>query len=510
MIASSLWPKAVEIFGRYQAWILAVLAGLCVIDLAWMGGSYLLYPGYLDHGEPSISLIAWRLLDGVPAYQAFDAPGRVSNVYGPLSYLLHVPFFFVFGPLVTSGKAASIVAAMVLPVLMFLDHRRNGFSIGSVALVLGASFLLFNTYIVLFSRPDAALAVLVAGAVWVKNASQPGAPEWGRTIIIGVIGGLAVSLKIHGAIFIAPVALVYCLDRGDGPRAFFLACITVSGVALGVALAPFALPLFSLGDYLSWFGPMSGKPEPLQQLTRLLRYSVLYVVPVALLFYFSRSQRKKHDRLCDRTYFGAYLVCLAMAIFLGSKPGADIHYMFPFSAIIVDLMLRHGRRIAKRKDIVWAAIGGVTALMLALGVPVQKRFLRAMDWDEATRITAEIRQIMLTHPDLTLEMGLGENITTYKRTWFKTLPVLAGNPYTLDTAIVMETSLLKIPLTDDTLAMIRGCSTDLWLVPKGERPFEMIGYYGIPVFDEAFKEAFFSNYENRESSTFYDLWRCKR
>jgi len=396
-----------------------------------------------------------------------------------------------------------------LPVFLFSDHRRNGFSAGAIALVLGAGFVLFSIPLTLFNRPDSALALLVAGAVWTRNASEPGAPEWGRTILIGVLGGLAVSLKIHAGIFIAPVALVFFLERGSGYRPFFLSACVGAGVGLAVALAFFALPLFSLSDYLSWFGPLSGKPEPLHLLPRLLRYSALYVLPVILLFALARSQRKKHERLCEGAYFGAYLGCLAIAILLGSKPGAGIHYMFPLFPIAVDLILRHGRRAAKRKDVVWAGVGVFAVIMLALGIPVQKRFQRALHWDEAEQISADLTSIMAANPDKTIEMGLGDIITRYYRTWSRPALALAGNPYTVDMAIMMETELLKIPLTDGTLAMIRGCNTDLWLIPKNERPFEMIGYYGGPVFDDDFKRAFLGNYEKWKESAFYDLWACK-
>lgn len=509
MMAFSFRSKVVEIFGRYQAWILAVVAGLCLIDLAWMGGSYLLYPGYLDHGEPSITVMSWQLLDGVPAYLPFDAPGRVTNVYGPLTYLLNAFSYLIAGNSMSAGKAASVIAAVLVPIFLFSDHRRNGFTAGAVALILGAGFVLFTIHLTLFNRPDSALALLVASAVWTRSASEPGTPEWGRTVVIGILGGLAVSLKIHAAIFIAPVALVFFMERGNGYRPFFLSACVGTGVGLAVALAPFASPLFSLGDYLFWFGPMSGKPEPLHLLSRLLRYSPLYVVPVVLLFALARSQRKKHERLCERVYFGAYLGCLAVAIILGSKPGAGIHYMFPLFPIAVDLILRHGRRAAIRKDVIWAGVGVFAVIMLALGIPVQKRFHRALHWDEAEQISTDLKNIMAANPDKTIEMGLGDNIAMYYRTWYRPVLALAGNPYTLDTGIVMETAFLKIPLTDATLALIRGCNTDLWLVPKGERPFEMIGYYAVPVFDEAFKEAFFSNYEKRESSAFFDLWGCK-
>jgi len=61
-----------------------------------------------------------------------------------------------------------------------------------------------------------------------------------------------------------------------------------------------------------------------------------------------------------------------------------------------------------------------------------------------------------------------------------------------------------------TLAMIRGCSTERRLIPKGERPFALVGYYGNPVFNPAFVDAFEASYGKAKSSTFFDVWACKR
>ncbi len=58
--------------------------------------------------------------------------------------------------------------------------------------------------------------------------------------------------------------------------------------------------------------------------------------------------------------------------------------------------------------------------------------------------------------------------------------------------------------------MIRGCNTDIWLIPKDEQPFTMIGYYGNRMFRTAFVEAFLNNYEKRESFDYFDVWACKR
>jgi len=88
--------------------------------------------------------------------------------------------------------------------------------------------------------------------------------------------------------------------------------------------------------------------------------------------------------------------------------------------------------------------------------------------------------------------------------------LLAGNPYTLDAAVTIEWSKLNIAFPDSTLALIRGCSTDLWLIPKGERPFAMIGYYGNPVFEASFIAAFLASYAKDKSFEYFDVWACKR
>jgi hypothetical protein len=47
------------------------------------------------------------------------------------------------------------------------------------------------------------------------------------------------------------------------------------------------------------------------------------------------------------------------------------------------------------------------------------------------------------------------------------------------------------------------------LVPKGELPFALIGYYGNRVFDDTFRNTFLGNYEKRKRFTYFDAWVCK-
>ena len=97
---------------------------------------------------------------------------------------------------------------------------------------------------------------------------------------------------------------------------------------------------------------------------------------------------------------------------------------------------------------------------------------------------------------------------TYRNTFQAARLGLAGNPYLLDNATMIETSALGIRLTPETLALIRACAIDIWLIPKGEKPFAMTGFYGNRVFDDTFRQAFMETYRKGSSLRFFDLWEC--
>ena len=72
----------------------------------------------------------------------------------------------------------------------------------------------------------------------------------------------------------------------------------------------------------------------------------------------------------------------------------------------------------------------------------------------------------------------------------------------------MEMNMWKIPLSDDLLAMMRGCNTDIWLIPNDEKPFQMTGYYGVPTLDRAFADTFLASYTKLNSFKYFDVWAC--
>ncbi|MFQ5763506.1 MAG: hypothetical protein ACE5GT_01120, partial [Rhodospirillales bacterium] len=78
-----------EFLFRHRVGLLGALAALMVADILWGAGSYLAYPAYLDHGEAAVAAMSWHVFQGLPAYPAFDDPDQITNLYGPVTYLIH-------------------------------------------------------------------------------------------------------------------------------------------------------------------------------------------------------------------------------------------------------------------------------------------------------------------------------------------------------------------------------------------------------------------------------------
>ncbi len=487
---------------RRRAWIVGGVAILCLANVIAVAAAYLAYPGYLDHGEPSVALISWGVLHGNEAYPSLDSPGQVANIYGPFAFLIHALVFAVAGGTMAAGKAASLAAAVALPIVVFLTHRRDGAALAVAGAIAACGYILLTVHTSLWNRPDSSLALVAALAVWAANAANRTDRPWAGAIAVGLCGGVAVGLKIHGGIYVLPAAVL--LGARQGWRPFLAAGV----VGVVVTLLPFLSAAFPLDTYLAWFPRMAGKETSAAMLANTGKKALLYVVP-ALFFVAALGWADRRPDRAEALYVAAFLVSVALAFPVAAKPGAGTYYLFPFAPVAIDVMLRNARRVRAPRHVVGAAVGLVAAVAMVVSVPVQRRYLRNLHWERSAAITAEIRAIMAAYPGRTIEMGTGESLAGYLTTFQKTLLVFAGHPYTLETAVLFEFSALGIPLTESTLNLVRTCNTDVWLVPRGERPFAMVGYYGVPPYDEAFRRAFTESYRRDRSFSFFDAWTCR-
>jgi 4-alpha-glucanotransferase len=121
----------------------------------------------------------------------------------------------------------------------------------------------------------------------------------------------------------------------------------------------------------------------------------------------------------------------------------------------------------------------------------------------------DINRVVKSYPTKTIGMGYGKN---YELSFYRPSLIFFGNPYLLDAASMMEMQQSGINhIPPDTLAALRECQTNLWLIPKGEKPFQLTSYYPPhkPLFTDEFKTIFLEKYEFRGQTRYYDLWFCK-
>ncbi len=481
---------------------LAVFAALAAIAvIAAIAGLYLAYPGYVDHTEPSIAALSWRLFEGHPVYHGLEAPDRTSIPYGPLAYGIHAVIFALFGGSLATGKLAGLAAAMFVPLFFLIGWRRWGLVHASAASLLASGFILLLIPFSIWNRPDPFIVLFVVIALWVMNSADKEKPEWVRTLIIATAGGMAVSLKIHAGIYFVPIALLHCHGRG------FTRFLALSLAGAAVAMAPFAFSAFSLADYTVWFSlQAAGKAFSPEAYGPVLKKALLYLIP-ALVFFPALKSTGKGGKI----YFWSYMVSLLVLIPLAARPGGGHYYLYPFFPLAIDLTLRFaGNSRYARFSTTTLLVAAVFVLMLS--VPVQKRFLRNLDWTLATSIDAEVKDIIAHFSGKTIEMGYGEKTAggaSYDLTYYKSLLVMAGNPYSLDATVGAEMLKLGIAFPKAAIERIGACRTDLWLVPKGEAPFAMWSYYGGPAFPEVFRQAFLGAYKKSASFTYFDVWACR-
>jgi hypothetical protein len=122
---------------------------------------------------------------------------------------------------------------------------------------------------------------------------------------------------------------------------------------------------------------------------------------------------------------------------------------------------------------------------------------------------ADLDQFMATHPNRTIGMGYGA--VSYQLSTYRPQLVFAGNPYLLDSASLMEMQASGLNNTpESTLNALRTCQTEIWLIPKGNPPFQVYSYYPPlqKLFSDEFRKTFAEHYDRQSETEFYDAWFC--
>lgn len=496
--------------------VLTVVSVLLAMNVIAIAIAYLIYPGYWDHGEPILAAASYMMLSGQELYPAFDSAQFTSNLYGPFLFSANALMMTVFGGNIAASKALGLVMVIALFVLTWATYCRDGMRWSALAVLLTAAYALNNLPYSIWNRPDPPLTVLAMFAVFLV-ARNPDRKRWlWLCFMIGALGGVASGLKLYGFLYVAPVG-IYVALLGAGWMGVIL--MLTGGIAM--VFLPFALPVFDLANYVDWFGLMAGKEVSPDLVRRGLRYFVMTALPSLTLLIFVVRSSPYPSRMAEIAYSVFTLLGIGACSYLGTKPGAGYYYVMPFVPLVIHQLsiafkrARHddnfGDAFSGRAWKVPLILGSILVLVMAIpSVPKQKRFIETFKWDHAEAVTTDLKNFITAHPNQKIQMGAGHMEKGYRNTMYKPLLIFAGHPYQVDFGIMMETSHLGIPLPQALIRNIETCQTDIWLTPKDEPPFTMLGYYGNRSVDISFLEAFLANYKKTDSTEFFDVWDCNK
>ncbi|MCU0550206.1 MAG: hypothetical protein MUC48_12725 [Leptolyngbya sp. Prado105] len=474
-------------------------------------GLVILYPTWADYADPAeanVAIVSWLLRRGEPIYPTLDAAGRYINNYGAFSYITHAIFLSLFTPSIFSSKLAGSIAGLSSLALIFLliKHRlgQRFAIVGSAIVTLcflnqtSASGLLASSFWV---RPDSLLLFFSSLGLFLVVRCHKSFAIFGSAIALGI----STNLKVTAFLQFIPI-YVLLLER------FGLVSVLISAISsLLISALPYLLPQISLTNYWTWLQQVRLKGINSAQIPKNLLWTAFVSIPsaIALLLNFNPRWFSKRFLYCFTLIAGIVINAV-----ISSTRGALENNMLPFVPLLVYLATDLLQiKVTRPKLISVLGISAAIAFVISSCVAVystEVKFIDRMLTAPGHRAIADLDRFIAAHPNRTI--GIGYGAVSYQLSSYRPQLVFAGNPYLLDSASLMEMQASGLDNTPEkTMNALRTCQTQIWLIPKGNPPFQVYSYYPPlqKLFSDRFRKSFAANYEKQETTEFYDAWFCK-
>ena len=495
-------------FSALYFFSLAMIAFYLVCLVAYVSSR-----AFLDHICPNVASVSWMLQTGRPVHHALDSAERYSLLYGPALYISNGFFLRVLGPSIFTSKLPGVVfaplslAVVYWALLKCSRHRTAVIGCACVAM----AYLFYRQYS-FWPRGDSHILLLVSLGL-IATSKKPIV----ASLVSGLAFGLCVNVKVHSFLYFAPVyALLFQRHR-------YRYAVFSLVVAMVVALAPFlVLEQFSLRNYVLWLLESTKHRVSFGGLCRTIEWGLFLLAPVFLVrihLAHTNLQGLREFAEKNKPFIYSVWICAAMVLAPAAKAGAGRHHLMPFIPLLTYLFVLLAGRLrewpggkGRRYHIVtgaYLALFAAAVLNACARGGDTIRILASRD-GFARSVIRDIERIAESRPGSAIEMGYGEK-KGYDLTFYRPVLVFLGNPCLVDAGALMDMKAGGLALPENTIAALASGRTDIWLIPKGNSPFEMPTNYTPPdqLFDDRFRRTFFETYEFRERSEHFDLWYGK-
>lgn len=451
-------------------------------------------------------------------YPELDAAERYINNYGALSYVIQSGFLSLLKPSIFSAKVAGSLAGLSSLGLIFLLIRQRsslkaamfGTAIVSLCFLAqtSASGLLASSFWV---RPDALLLFFTVLGLFLVVRGTRSIAVFGSAIALGI----STNLKITAFLHFIPIYVLLLYRFG------FVAILLSSSITLFITALPYLIfSQISFTNYWIWLQQVRLKGIKSEQIPKNLLWTGFVALPVTIALL--RSLFTNFDSF-KRWLPKHFLYCITLIIgivinaVISSTRGALENNMLPFVPLLVYLAIElfqipiHSKRDKIITPICLSAAIAFTLTICLAVYSTEVKFIDRMITAPGHRAIAYLDRFMASNPNRTIGMGYGA--VSYQLSTYRPQLVFAGNPYLLDSASLMEMQASGLNNTpENTLNAMRTCQTEIWLIPKGNLPFQVYSYYPPlqKLFSDEFRKTFAEHHDRQSTTEFYDAWVCKR
>lgn len=510
---------------RKTHFLLVLFSVIPILNYLILIFTYLTLIDYADPAEANVASVSWLLQTNHVLYPALDAAERYINNYGPFLYIIQGFFLRILHPSFFASKVAGCLSGLLSLILIFLtlQHRLKGsiavFGCAIVSLSLlsmtSASGLVASAFWV---RPDSLLLFCTAIALF--------AVVRGRAVIAAGVSaialGISVNLKITAFLHFLPIYVLLFQRFG---LSYTVGSVVGAGV---VAIAPFALsPQISLANYLTWLRQVGQKGLNSGQIIKNLLWTSYVLLPCAIaalhLGLTNASSFRRWLRQ-DWFYVALVIICVILNAIAGATRGALENNMLPFVPLFVYPLNQLLQRVtllpldatATRKQFaaVLVSMSAVLAFVVSVSWTVystESLLLNRLFNAPGYAAVQDVDRLMASYPKQTIGMGYGG--AEYRLPDYRPALVFAGNPYLLDSASLMEMQASGLNNTPKaTLKTLSTCQTQVWLIPKHNKPFDIYSYYPPlqKLFSSEFRKTFLQYYDRVGQTQYYDVWACSQ
>jgi hypothetical protein len=351
-----------------------------------------------------------------------------------------------------------------------------------------------------WNRPDSTATLAAAAAllcsVVVRRAILCG-------LLVGLATGVLINLKITGPLYALPAFALLWAGRG---RAALPAAIAAAAVT---SAAPFfAYRNVSLGDYALWIRTSGANGLVFSSLRDNVQWALFLMLPLAPAFLEGTRRPLRPMLIAIGIGMGATVVA-------ASNPGAGPYHLLPFlPAIAYAAAAAHGDLpTPARSSRTYRCAAAAFVVSLGASAVLQTAYFT---WragrGPGTAIVADLNGVLERHPGAAIEMGYSS--TGEQSTFLRPVLVFRQGRYFLDAPAIQEFQLSGLPWPTATTLALERCDIDVWLIPRGGEPFTLKNRYHsagyAPLFPLHFRLAFANRYELVASTTYFDVWRCRR